>query len=163
MQKNKLYREKLSSKKNNRYKKIFNKNFNDSKKFIIFDIYIDIINFNTIKLIVKRLFLFSLTNIWILNSNTIFYCSNNKILFKNLKLTNDVARIINDKIIRIEIINNISIQLINKKTLILSNIRYISKLIINLINILNLYYRKFNFTYSIKSFCNIFNKSYLVN
>ena len=33
----------------------------------------------------------------------------------------------------------------------------------NLINISNLHYRKFNFTYSIKNFCNIFNKNYFVD
>ena len=149
--------------KNDRYKKIFIKNFDDSKKFIIFNTHIDMINFNAIELIVELLFSFFSTNIWILNSNTIHYCSNNKILFKNLKSTNDVAHTINDEIIRIEIIDNISIQLINENFLILSNIRYISKLIVNLINISSLHYRKFNFTYSIKNFCNIFNENHFVD
>ena len=150
-------------KRNDRYKKIFNKNFDDSKKFIIFNTHIDMINFNAIELIVERLFSFFSTNIWILNSNAIHHCSNNKILFKNLKSTNDVARTTNDEIIRIEIIDNISIQLINEKILILSNVRYISKFIVNLINISSLHYRKFNFKYSIKNFCNIFNESHFVD
>ena len=98
-----------------------------------------------------------------MNSNAIHHCSNNKILFKNLKSTNDVARTTNDEIIRVEIIDNISIQLINEKTLILSNVRYISKLIVNLINTSSLHYRKFNFTYSIKNLCNIFNESHFVD
>ena len=50
-------------KKNDRYKKIFNKNFDDSKKFIIFDTHIDMINFNAIELIVERLLSFFSTNI----------------------------------------------------------------------------------------------------
>ena len=51
---------------------------------------------------------------------------------------------------------------INEKTLILTNVRYLSKSIVNLINISCLHHRKFNFTYSIKSFCNIFNENQIV-
>ena len=150
-------------KKDDRYKKIFNKNSDDSKKFITFNTHIDMINLNAIELIVERLLSSFSTNIWILNSNAIHHCSNNKILFKNLRSTNDVARTTNDEIIRVEIIDNISIQLINEKTLILSNVRYISKFTVNLISTSSLHYRKFNLTYSIKSFCNIFNESHLVD
>ena len=41
--------------------------------------------------------------------------------------------------------------------------KYISKFIVNLINISSLHYRKFNFTYSIKNLCNIFNKNHFVD
>ena len=50
-------------KKDDRYKKIFNKNSDDSKKFITFDTHIDMINFNAIELIVERLLSLSSTNI----------------------------------------------------------------------------------------------------
>ena len=50
-------------KKNDRYKKFFNKNFDDSKKFIIFDTHINMINFNIIELIVDRLISNFSTNI----------------------------------------------------------------------------------------------------
>ena len=150
-------------KKNDRYQKFFNKNSNDSNKFITFDTHIDMINLNAIELTVDRLFSNFSTNIWILNSNATHHCSNNKILFKNLKSTNNVARTTNDEIIRVEIIDNVSIQLINEKTLILTNIRYLSKLIVNLINTSSLHHRNFNLTYSIKILCNIFNESHLVD
>ena len=150
-------------KEENRYKKFINKNFDDSNKFIIFDTHIDMINLNAIELIVDRLLSnFSINN-WILNSNAIHHCSNNKILFKNLRSTNDVARTTNDEIIRIEIIDSISIQLINEKTLIFTNVRYLSKLIVNLINTSSLHHRNFNFTYSIKNLCNIFNENHFVD
>ena len=50
-------------KKDDRYQKIFNKNFDDSKKFITFDTHIDMINLNAIELIIERLFSFFSTNI----------------------------------------------------------------------------------------------------
>ena len=50
-------------KKDDRYQKNFNKNSDDSNKFIIFDTHIDMINFNVIELIVDRLFSNFSTNI----------------------------------------------------------------------------------------------------
>ena len=50
-------------KRDDRYKKIFNKNSDDSKKFTTLNTHIDMINFNAIELIVERLLSFFSTNI----------------------------------------------------------------------------------------------------
>ena len=150
-------------KKNDRYQKFFNKNSDDSNKFTTFDTHIDMINLNAIELIVDRLLSNFSANIWILNSDAIHHCSSNKILFKNLRSANDVARTASDEIIRVEIIDNISIQLINEETLILTNARYLSRLTVNLISTSCLHHRKFSLTYSIKSSCSIFSENHLVD
>ena len=146
---------KIVVKKNDRYNEfeqnIKTKNSKNSK-FIIFATYIDLINFNAIELIIDRLF-DSSTNIWILNSNVIQHCSNNKNLFRNLKSTNDVARTTNNEILKMKIIDNVSIELFNEKILILTNVHYLSKLISNLISTSCLHHREFNFTYSIQNLC----------
>ena len=77
-------------------------------------------------------------DIYILNSEAIHYCLNNKILFKNLRAIHEMIKIINDKILNIEIINNIKLFLSNDEFLILLKIMYILILMINLIVILQL-------------------------
>ena len=70
---------------------------------------------------------------YILNSETIHYCSDNKALFKNLRTIHEMIKIVNDEILNIKIINNIEIFLSNGEFLIFSETMYIFILMINLI------------------------------
>ena len=72
-------------------------------------------------------------NFYVLNSKTTHHCSNNKTLFKNLQAFNKVIRIANDKILNIEVTNNIKILLSNDEFLILLEAMYILILMLNLI------------------------------
>ena len=75
---------------------------------------------------------------YILNSEATHYCFDNKTLFKNLRAIHEVIKTASDEILNIKIINNIKISLSNDEFLILTEIIYISILIINLIVILRL-------------------------
>ena len=72
-------------------------------------------------------------NFYMLNLETIHHCSDNKTLFKNLRTTHEIIKTVNDEVLKIEIISNIEISLSNDEFLILSEIMYISILMINLI------------------------------
>ena len=70
---------------------------------------------------------------YILNSKAIYHCSNNKALFKNLRTIHEMIKTVNDEVLKIETINNIKISLSNDEFLVLSEIMYISTLMMNLI------------------------------
>ena len=86
----------------------------------------------SIKIFINDLMI-SYCDFYILNSETIHHCSNNKALFKNLRTIHEVIKTINDEVLKIEIINNIKISFSNGEFLILSEIIYISTLMMNLI------------------------------
>ena len=86
---------------------------------------------------------------YILNSGIIHYCSDNKVLFKNLRTIHEMIKTINDEVLKIEIINNIKISFSNDEFLILSEVMYISILMMNLIVISRLWHKDFDVLYSI--------------
>ena len=88
-------------------------------------------------------------NFYILNLKIIHYCSDNKVIFKNLRIIHEMIKIVNDEVLKIEIISNIEIFLSNDEFLILSKIMYILTLMMNLIIILRLWHKNFNVLYLI--------------
>ena len=86
---------------------------------------------------------------YILNSKTRYHCFDNKGLFKNLRATYEVIKIANDEALNIEIINDIEISLSNDEFLILTEVMYISILMINLIVISRFWHKDFDVLYSI--------------
>ena len=85
-----------------------------------------------VKIFINNLMI-SHCDFYILNSETIHHCLNNKILFKNLRTIHEVIKTVNDEVLNIEIINNIEISFSNDEFLILSEVMYISILMMNLI------------------------------
>ena len=102
---------------------------------------------------------------YILNSETIHHCSNNKILFKNLRIIYEMIKTVNDEILKIEAINNIKIFLSNDKFLILLKVMYISILMMNLIVTSRFWHKNFDVLYSIDQSCKIclFNNQLMMN
>ena len=70
---------------------------------------------------------------YILNSGATHHCLDNKALFKNLRTTHEVVKTVSGEVLNIEVINNIEIFLSNGEFLILSEVMYISILMMNLI------------------------------
>ena len=70
---------------------------------------------------------------YILNSEATHHCLNNKVLFKNLRTTHEVIKTANGEVLNIEVISNIEIPLPNGEFLVLSEVMYISILMMNLI------------------------------
>ena len=102
---------------------------------------------------------------YILNSRTTHHCSGNKVLFKNLRTTYEVIKTANDKVLNIEVINNIEISFSNGEFLILSEIMYISILMMNLIVTSRLWHKDFDVLYSTRQSCKIclFNNQLMTN
>ena len=92
---------------------------------------------------------------YILNSETIHYCFDNKALFNNLRATHEVIKIANDEALNIEVINDIKISLSNDEFLIFIEVMYISILMINLIATSRLWHKNFDVLYSIDQSCKI--------
>ena len=102
---------------------------------------------------------------YILNSRAIHHCSDNKTLFKNLRITHEMIKTISDKVLKIEIINNIKIFLPNDEFLVLLEVMYISTLMMNLIVISRLWHKNFDVLYSTDQSCKIclFNDQLMTN
>ena len=102
---------------------------------------------------------------YILNLKAIHYCSDNKALFKNLRAIYEMIKTINDKVLNIEVINNIEIFLSNGEFLILLKTMFIFILMINLIVISRLWHKNFDVLYSIDYSCKIylFNNQLMTN
>ena len=72
---------------------------------------------------------------YILDSEATHHCFDNKTLFKNLRATYEVTKTASDEALNIEVIDDIEIFLSNDEFLILTEVMYISTLMINLIAI----------------------------
>ena len=92
---------------------------------------------------------------YILNSKATHHCSDNKALFKNLRIIHKMIKTVSDEVLKIEIINNIKISFPNGEFLILSEIMYISILMMNLIVISRLWHKDFDVLYLIDQSCKI--------
>ena len=92
---------------------------------------------------------------YILNSKATHHCSDNKVLFKNLRTTHEVIKTVSDEVLNIEVINNIEISFSNDEFLILSEAMYILTLIMNLIVISRLWHKDFDVLYSTDQSCKI--------
>ena len=92
---------------------------------------------------------------YILNLKTTHHCSGNKALFKNLRTTHEVVKTANDELLKIKTISNIEISFSNGEFLVLSEVIYISTLIMNLIVISQLWHKGFDVLYSIDQSCKI--------
>ena len=92
---------------------------------------------------------------YILDSGATHHCSGNKALFKNLRATHEVAKTANGEVLNIEAINNIEILLPNNEFLILSEVMYISILMMNLNVISRVWHKDFDILYSTDQSCKI--------
>ena len=72
--------------------------------------------------------------IWIINSKVIIYVFEDRSLFKNTRKTISAVEIADENILQINIMKKIIIQLFKRSTLTLTNVLYLSNLIINLIS-----------------------------
>ena len=127
-------------KKKNSKKNKFDKNDKTFKTFMRHIV--------SVKIFINNLMI-NYYNFYILNLKAIHHCSKNKTLFKNLRIIHEVIKTINDEILKIKIINNIKIFLLNDEFLILSKIMYISNLMMNLIVISRLWHKDFDILYLI--------------
>ena len=102
---------------------------------------------------------------YILDSKATHHCFDNGILFKNLQAIYKMIKTASDKTLNIEIINDIEIFLSNDEFFILTEIMYISTLMINLIVISQLWHKDFNILYLIDQSCKIclFNDQLMTN
>ena len=102
---------------------------------------------------------------YILNSETTHHCSDNRTLFKNLQTIHEMIKTVNDKILKIEIINNIKIFLSNGEFLILSEIMYILIFMMNLIVISRFWHKDLDVLYLTDQSCKIylFNDQLMTN
>ena len=157
-------------KKKDKRRKINNNNNNEfSFTFSTYvdHIYIDIINLNTIDIVVNEVYSFYVVIIvWILKFDVTHHCSSNRnLFFKQFKKINDWINITCEEIFRIESINNIIILLSNENFLQLIDIMYIFSFTINLINTSKLHQRKSNIFYSKNEFVCLyeFNDDFVIN
>ena len=111
-------------KKKNSKKNKFNKSNKTFKTFMRHIV--------SIKIFINDLMI-SHYDFYILNSKATHHYSSNKALFKNLRTTYHVVKTTNDEVLKIEVISNIETFLPNGEFLILSEIMYISILMMNLI------------------------------
>ena len=93
---------------------------------------------------------------YILDSRATHHCFDNKVLFKNLRATHEVIKIANGEALNIEVISDIEILLSNDEFLILTEIMYISILMINLIVISQFWHKDFDILYSTDQLCKIY-------
>ena len=101
----------------------------------------------SVKIFINNLMI-SHCNFYIPNSETTHHCLDNKALFKNLRIIHEMIKTVSDKVLKIEVINNIKIFLSNDEFLILSEVMYIPILMMNLIVISRLWYKDFDVLYS---------------
>ena len=137
--------------KHEKWKKIKKKKKKNKKiiKDITFFIHVDHVYLDMIKISINEIYFTHVyVYIWVMNFDVTYHCSNNRNLFlKILKKVNDKTHTTNEKVLKIEKLDDVLISLSNDNFLKLIDVMYIFIFMINFINIFKLHQKNWNINY----------------